>query len=280
MVPHEQPRTVTTLAPCAAAAGHAQDDAHDDTPQVLVQAHRGYSEAYPENTLLAVRKAFEAGVDRVEVDLGLSEDGHLVLMHDRTVERTTDGEGAVAFMTLAELRDLDAGSWKGPEFAGEPVPTLAEALNAADGRGELNLEIKATSMSPAHVRKVIEAAVALVREHDTKDRVVFSSFDFRALQLVQELDPELRLMLIDWDEPSGSIDWLDVAIAHGFYGWTPRAPYATAERLARAREAGLYVQIDSEPDPKIPAWVEWGAGGFSADDPRALVEFLERRGLR
>lgn len=268
--------TMILIIILTAGIGHAEN-APD---RVLVQAHRGFSEVYPENTLLAVEKAFEAGADRAEVDLGLTEDGHVVLMHDRTVERTTDGEGSVSFMTLAEIKELDAGSWKSPEFAGERVPTLAEVLDAAEGRGEMNLEIKSSNRSPSHVRSVIEAAVARVEEHDAVDRVVFSSFDFQALQAVQELNPDLRVMLIDWDEPSSAFDWLDVAIEQDFYGWTPRAQYATADRLERASEAGLYVQIGSGPDPRIPEWVEQGAGGFSANDPAALVEFLERRGLR
>lgn len=271
--------TVITLAMLSTTVwAQAQDDT--DSGRILVQAHRGYSEVYPENTLLAVERAFDVGADRAEVDLGLSEDGHLVLMHDTTVNRTTDGEGSVQFMTLAELQALDAGSWKSPEFAGEPVPTLAEVLEAAQGRGELNLEIKVSNRSAGYVDRVIEAAVELVREHDAGDRVIFSSFDWQVLQRVQELDPELRVMLIDWDEPSGTFDWLDVAIEQDFYGWTPRAPYANAERLERAREAGLYVQIGTNPDPRILDWVDQGAGGFSANDPHALVEFLERQGLR
>lgn len=252
----------------------------EEGKRVLVQAHRGFSEVYPENTLLAISKAFEAGADRVETDLALTQDGHVVLMHDRTVERTTDGEGSVEFMTLEEVKVLDAGSWKGQQFAGERVPTLGEALDLADGRGELNLEIKVRGSSGPYVSAVIRAAVAEVQANDAGERVIFSSFDFQALQQVQELDPELRVLLIDWDEPSASFDWLDVAINQGFYGWSPTARYATRERLEKAEEAGIFVHVGSGPGADLLDWIDWGADGFSANDPLALVEFLERHGLR
>lgn len=248
-------------------------------PHVLVQAHRGYSEIYPENTLLAIERAFDAGADRVETDLALSADGHVVLMHDRTVDRTTDGSGRVASLDLAELKSLDAGSWKDPRFAGEPVPTLAEALDLAEGRGELNLEIKSNDRSLLEVIDTVEAAVRVVQEHDAGERVVFSSFDFRALDEVREHDPDLRVLVIDWSE-GGRGSGLQIALDRGYYGVALAADFATPERLHRAEEAGLFVHIGTRPEPAILDWVEQGVDGFSANDPQALVEYLEQHGLR
>jgi glycerophosphoryl diester phosphodiesterase len=108
----------------------------------LNAGHRGYSAAYPENTLAALNAAFDVGADMVEFDLQKSQDGYVVLMHDDTVDRTTDGTGPVDSHTLAELQALDAGSWFDPVFAGEPVPTLEEALLAGRGRGALLLDQK------------------------------------------------------------------------------------------------------------------------------------------
>jgi len=104
--------------------------------------HRGYSAANPENTLSALHAAFDVGADMVEIDLQKSQDGYVVLMHDETVDRTTDGTGQVKRLTLAQLQALDAGSWFDPSFAGEPVPTLEEALLAGNGRGPLLLDQK------------------------------------------------------------------------------------------------------------------------------------------
>lgn len=246
---------------------------------VLVQAHRGYSETYPENTLLAIEKAFDAGADRVETDLGLTRDGHVVLMHDRTVDRTTDGSGRVASFTLEDIQRLDAGSWKDQRFAGERVPSLADALEVAEGRGELNLEIKTNARTLLEIMDVVETALATVAEHEARDRVVFSSFDVRALELVRERAPDQRVLVIDWSG-GGTGSGLRVAIENDYYGAALAAEHATAERLAAAEEAGLFVHIGTGPTERIRTWVEQGVDGFSADDPARLVAYLERHGLR
>ena len=126
----------------------------------LIVAHRGYSAVAPENTLAAVCQALEAGVRACEVDVRLTRDKHVVVMHDDRVDRTTDGTGALRDMTLRELRLLDAGSWKDPRYAGEKVPTLAEALALMKGRGQLVVEIKDEGMEE-HVAEVIKSMNAV-----------------------------------------------------------------------------------------------------------------------
>ena len=244
--------------------------------RIVVQAHRGFSARYPENTLLAVEKALEVGADRVEVDLALSSDGYAILMHDETLERTTDGTGPIGDYTLEELKTLDAGVWKGAEFAGQTIPTLSEALELAKGKGELNLEIKARG---SDVRELIKTAVREVQKHAASDRVVFSSFNLAVLETVRAADPELRLLLLDWDEPEQGR--LEVAMENNLYGWAPKAEYATEERLRRAVEAGLFVHIGvALPEPRLLEWIQWGASGFSIDDPEELVDWLEQQGLQ
>lgn len=113
-------------------------------PGIKVVAHRGgVGLGVPENTLPAIERAIEVGAQLIEIDIRETKDGHLVLMHDSTVDRTTDGSGAVNRMTLEEIRQLDAGSWLGPEFAGTRVPTLEEALEAMKGRIDPDLDFKA-----------------------------------------------------------------------------------------------------------------------------------------
>ena len=104
--------------------------------------HRGYPGLFPENTLVSQAAAFAAGADMVEIDLQKSSDGAVVILHDDTLDRTTDGAGPVADHTLAELQQLDAGSWFAPEFAGVGIPTLEEALSAGIGQGPLLLDQK------------------------------------------------------------------------------------------------------------------------------------------
>lgn len=105
-------------------------------------AHRGASGNYPENTLLAFQKALEIGVDEIELDLYFTKDEHLIVMHDSTVDRTTDGTGKIADLTLAEIKTLDVGSWFGEHFRGERVPTWDEALDLLQGKVHLNVHLK------------------------------------------------------------------------------------------------------------------------------------------
>jgi glycerophosphoryl diester phosphodiesterase len=116
---------------------------------VLIFAHRGRSLEYPENTALAIASAFDAGADAVEVDIRLSKDGIPVVFHDDVLERTTNGAGRPADFTVAELKRLDAGRWRGPRFAGARIVTLEEAIRLAKGRGPLLLDLKVDGMAEA-----------------------------------------------------------------------------------------------------------------------------------
>jgi len=135
------------LLPAAGASGSP----------LLVAGHRGYSAAYPEDTLVSEDAAFDVGVDLVEIDLQKTSDGAVVILHDDTLDRTTDGSGPVADHTLAEVQALDAGSWFGPEFAGEPVPTLEQALAAAVGRGSLLLDQKNGVLFGSEIASALDA---------------------------------------------------------------------------------------------------------------------------
>ena len=113
------------------------------TADVMVIAHRGASSYAPENTLAAFDLALHMGCRHLELDVDFTRDGHIVVIHDETVDRTTNGTGPVGSHTLAELRALDAGSWFGPQFAGERIPMFAEVLERYHGRAHLHTEIKA-----------------------------------------------------------------------------------------------------------------------------------------
>src|SRR3954468_17316604 len=108
---------------------HVNRDYFIATPGVLVSAHRGFSKKAPENTLPALELAWQAGADFAEIDVRLTSDRKLVLMHDENLDRTTDGTGPIAAITLADIKQLDAGTWFGEDFAGTEVPTLDEVLD-------------------------------------------------------------------------------------------------------------------------------------------------------
>ncbi len=157
----------------------------------LVVAHRGHRAAYPEQTLPAFAAAIDLGCRAIEADLQLSSDGRLVMMHDLTLDRTTDGHGPVADATLAELEALDAGAWFHPRFAGTRIPTVEALLDLAVPAGvTLCLEVKGT---PAAAPDVAVALVRLLRDRDLLDRVFVSSFDHAAMAAARRIAPEILL---------------------------------------------------------------------------------------
>ncbi|MHB1482691.1 MAG: glycerophosphodiester phosphodiesterase, partial [Bellilinea sp.] len=127
----------------------------------------------PENTLAAFILAKEQGADGIELDAKLSADGEVVVFHDRTVDRTTQGKGRVNQLTLEQLRQLDAGIWKSTIFKGEKIPTLAEVFEAVGGKMIINIELtNYFSISDGLPHRVVN----LVRKHKLEDSVMFSSF--------------------------------------------------------------------------------------------------------
>ena len=157
-------------------------------------AHRGFSGKAPENTLAAVRMALALPyVSWMEIDVQLTKDGVPVVIHDFTLDRTTNGHGKVKNMDFEHIRRLDAGGWKGRTFRGEKVPSLDEVLELASGRLKLNIELKTSgNMYPGLEKAVID----LVSSKGMTEDVVLTSFDGGALQRVKELDVRFRTGLI------------------------------------------------------------------------------------
>ncbi len=151
--------------------------------------HRGASGLAPENTRSAFRLAREHGADGVEFDVQLSRDGELVVMHDATLDRTTDGHGQVEQTDWRELRRLDAGRWFDARFAGEPVLTLQDVFDLLGGSFVLNLEMKATMELP----DLPERVVACIQRNRPGERLIISSFNWSLLERVRALDPALRI---------------------------------------------------------------------------------------
>ncbi len=149
-------------------------------------AHRGASTYEPENTLLSFRRAMEMGADMIELDVRLSCDGHVVVIHDKELDRTTDGSGLVREKTLHELRELDAGK-------GEKIPTLEEVIGLVKGRAGLVIELKETETE--------ERVVNLVRKNNLIGETFIVSSYQDILKKVKELDPEIKTGLIIFYSP-------------------------------------------------------------------------------
>lgn len=152
-------------------------------------AHRGFSGRYPENTMLAFSKAMEAGADGIELDVQLTKDGHVVIIHDETVDRTTNGTGAVVSYLLEDLRKLDASSTYTGQMGFNPVPTLREYFELVKDFSIItNIELKTSvNQYPGIEGKVLE----LIREFHLEDRVILSSFNHFSIMRMKEMAPDL-----------------------------------------------------------------------------------------
>jgi glycerophosphoryl diester phosphodiesterase len=248
----------------------------------IVVAHRGAAAQAPENTMEAFRLGFEAGADAIELDVHLTADGQLAVIHDETLDRTTDRSGAVARMSMDQIREADAGAgFTRPDDSGYPfagrgmrVPTLREVLAwLPDGLG-LVVEIKA--------RAAADAVVEAVRSHAVHDdgRLAVISFDEAAIERVRELDPAIKTgyLLVPTQPIKPALVW---ATEHGHAGVHPWEgdlgidPSAIlAEARAYGREVGCYVVND----PDRMRYLAWsGLWGFVTDVPDVAREALGPR---
>ncbi|OJJ22225.1 hypothetical protein BKI52_08050 [marine bacterium AO1-C] len=149
-------------------------------------AHRGASGQAPENTLAAVKLAMDQKADMIEIDVFLTKDGHLVVLHDETVDRTTNGQGLIEAMTLEEARKLDAGSWFSSKYQGEKIPTLDKVMQVVKGKTQLLIEIKKSG------RNITQKVVDLVKAHKAHKWCVVQSFDPKVAVRLREINAPLE----------------------------------------------------------------------------------------
>lgn len=227
--------------------------------------HRGAAGHAPENTLVSFRKAVEFGVDGVEFDIHRTADGHLVVIHDPLLGRTTNGTGAIREQSLAYLQSLDAGSWKGEQFAGERVPTLAEVAEATGPNCKLFIELKAGSL---HYPGIEADLVREIHRLGIAGRAQVSSFDHQALQRLRQLDADLpTAMLFECNlvDPVGVARTCGVNALHPLYYWV------TPELMKAAKLAGLAVHTWTVNDlPTMAALRAAGVDGIMSDFPDRL----------
>lgn len=157
----------------------------------IVFAHRGFSGAAPENTLVAFEKAIQLGVTGIELDVHLSKDGEVVVIHDERLNRTTNSQGLVVHHTLSELKKLDAGSWFSDDYQGERIPTLQEVLELLQGYSlQLNIELKTGVID---YNRLIEKVLDLVYRYGNPEETIYSSFNHYSLKELQNLDSSARI---------------------------------------------------------------------------------------
>ncbi|MBI3452156.1 MAG: glycerophosphodiester phosphodiesterase [Rhodospirillales bacterium] len=236
-------------------------------PRII--GHRGAKASAPENTLASIRQAKTEGAGWVEFDVKLTADGEAVLIHDETLDRTTDGCGKVRERTLADIRALDAGGWFSPRFAGERVPTLAEALAlmAELGLG-FNLEIKPCPGREAETARVAVAAIARYWPASLPAPIV-SSFQIEALRAARDAAPHvMRGYIVE----KLSANWRTEAESLGCRSIHP-SWRGLDEATARAiKTAGLALLVWTVNKPDVARrLLDWGADSLITDAPAALA---------
>ncbi len=240
-----------------------------DFPTPLLLGHRGAKNYAPENTLAAFTLALEQGADGVELDAKLSADGHVVVHHDASVDRTTDGKGRVSKLSLAALRELDAGSFFSEKFRGEKIPSLGEVFEAIGKRAFINVEL--TNYSTPR-DELVPKVCELVRKHGLQKRILFSSFFAGNLKKAAALLPEASRALLALGGWKGI--W---ARSFGFtfgdyYALHPYLTDVTAQevqRVHRLKRAINVWTVNKEDD--IRRLLGWGVDGIITDDPALLV---------
>jgi glycerophosphoryl diester phosphodiesterase len=239
----------------------------------IVIAHRGDKAYAPENTLSAFKQAAEKGADAIEFDVKLTADGQVIVLHDQTVDRTTNGTGNVAELPLAIIRDLDAGVQFPNQFPGERIPTLDEVFETFGKRIYMNVELKNYS-TPYDM--LVTKVAQIVKNHGLQESVLFSSFLPYNLRKARLLLPEVSrglLILPSWIGFWGrTFGWRgDYAAIH------PHVRYVNAELVNRIHTAGKRVNawtVTAEAD--IQRMIGLGVDGVITDDPVLALRLLGR----
>jgi len=230
-------------------------------------AHRGYRTRYPENTLCAFAAAIEAGADMIELDVMLARDRRMVVIHDDTLDRTTNGRGPVGLKTLAELKKLDAGGWFAPQFAGETLPTLEEAMDLMGGRVLINIEIKRNAYEPDDPPDAVERQLLdLVKRRGLLNSVLISSFEVRLLERIASRGDGVALAFLNRNagEP-GNIETCRKLQAFSFH---PNWIELKGEHVREFHQAGFPVfPYNADTEEQIRRVITTGADGIITSDP-------------
>lgn len=235
-----------------------------------IVGHRGAMGTRPENTLGAFEHAAELGAEWIELDVHLAKDGVPVVIHDASLERTTNGKGKVAARTSKALAKLDAGSWFGATFANEHVPSLDEALAWAKARGvRVQIELKG---DPVVAAGLPEAVVASLARTGTTGDVLVISFDHAAAKHSKTLVRGLRTGLLYAARPADPVAFAKMANADVL---VPHASFVTAEDVAQVHGAGLALATWAPSDAKtLRALVAMGVDAITVDRPEVLRKVL------
>jgi glycerophosphoryl diester phosphodiesterase len=217
----------------------------------------------PENTLRALRRAIDLSADQIEIDVQLTKDEQLVLMHDPTVDRTTNGTGKVVDLTFTEIRQLDAGS-------GERVPTLEEALSLVNGKVILQIELKGQGTAAPVVRTVTTAG--------QQDQVILTSFMHQELKEVHRLNPRLRLGVLWGRLPADVVPQTKQLGAQALHVWHE---FIDQQLVTEAHSQGLLIRAwNTSKEEDMRRLIVLGVDAIGSDRPDVLIDVCRQVGVR
>jgi glycerophosphoryl diester phosphodiesterase len=223
---------------------------------MIIMGHRGAASLEPENTLLSISRAIEIGVDAVEIDVHLSKDNEVVVIHDATVDRTTNGSGFVRSHSVEQLKELDAGK-------GERIPTLQEVIDCMGKRAKLVIELKEEGTE--------EQVLELIHKNNIVDDVYVISFWHKLVKRIKDAEQSIKTGVLLVGCPVDAC----VATQASADALVMRYTFVDKPFVEIAQEAGLKVFIWNIDDPNlVKPYADMGVDGIGSNDPRVLVEYF------
>ncbi|WP_282141941.1 glycerophosphodiester phosphodiesterase [Cytobacillus oceanisediminis] len=203
-------------------------------------AHRGATGYAPENTVAGFDLAVDMKADYIEIDVQRSKDGELVVIHDTSVDRTTDGTGKVGDLTFDYLRSLDAGSWKGEQFAGEPIPTFEEILDRYHGKVGILIELKAPELYPGIEEQVADKLKERNLDKPQNEKIIIQSFNFESMKTMDQLLPNVPIGVLTSNRADTTAEALQEFSAYADW-FNPSYGIVTEELVNQVHSLGMQI---------------------------------------
>lgn len=241
--------------------------------KIQVQAHRGASGYAPENTLPAFQMAVDMKADGIECDIHYSKDGHFIVCHDETVDRTSDGTGLISEMTLDEIKALDFGSKFDAKFAGVTAPTLEEMLDVVKNMNVINIEIKEFGKGRDE-EAILNQFYGILTSYGIVDRVIVSSFDARLLKHLKDLHEDMYTCFLygKMEKSAAYSKSLGCDAIHPYFG----AGYLTSATVKSAHRRAMKVNAwTANTDKEIRRCVKLGCDGVITNYPDIAIRIAE-----
>ncbi len=241
----------------------------------VVISHRGFSAQAPENTLAAFAEGMKQA-SIIELDVHLTKDDTVLVMHDNTVDRTTNGKGLIADLTYAEIAQMDAGSWFGQKFAGEKVPTLSQVLDLVRGQRTVLIELKWPK--EGNYENLVAGVVDVIRNHRAEHWTIVQSFEYKYLEELHRIAPDITYYqllygTLSWPRSyySREFHWGRYPIVEGIAGMAVNYHYLSPTMVAslKAKKLKVFTWTVNEPED-IRRVYNLGVDGIITDNP-ALV---------